>query len=115
MSDGAFALFIDQSAGQGGGREGRRVIPIPRADEVRLSLAFDDFGGPPAANTATARVRIIDNNGNVRDDRTVTIRRGRSTFITLQSDDRAVSVHTFPIAGPPETLAAVTALVEFET
>ncbi|MGH8896096.1 MAG: hypothetical protein ACRDZ4_03515 [Egibacteraceae bacterium] len=114
MSDGAFALFIDQSAGQGGGREGRRVIPLPLADKVRLSLAFDDFGGPPAANTATARVRIIDDNGNVRSDSTVTIQRGRSTFIALQRDDRAVSVHTFPI-GPPETLAAVTALVEFET
>jgi hypothetical protein len=55
MSSGAFALYIDQTAGGDPNALIRRVIPLPpisngdtiNFNQVRLSLTYDDFGQMP--------------------------------------------------------------------
>jgi hypothetical protein len=95
----AFALLVDAPAGGG---------PLAfHGTNVRLSLAFDDFGGP--VNNAVAHIRIIDTTGTVT--RTLTPTR-RSPVIGIFPGEVAASVATDPIAGP--ALPAVTALVEFD-
>jgi hypothetical protein len=118
MHSTAFALFVDSPAGGGPNQTGRRVIPLPfPATNVRLSLAFDDFGGPPvqpAAPQAIAHIRIIGINGAVtRTFSPFSVPIGRSALIAILPGEVAASIHTDPIAGPPATLPAVTALVEF--
>jgi hypothetical protein len=115
MRSGAFALFVDQPAGAGPGQSGRRVIPLPfPATNVRLSLAFDDFGGTPPVASAVAHIRIIGTSGAVtRTFSPFDVPRGRSALIAIFPGEVAASIHTDPI-GSPATLPAVTALVEFD-
>jgi hypothetical protein len=116
MHSAAFALFVDSPAGGGPSQTGHRVIPLPfPATNVRLSLAFDDFGGPPVAAQAIAHIRIIDTSGAVT--RTLSpfaVPRGRSALIAILPGEVAASIRTDAITGPPVTLPAVTALVEFD-
>jgi hypothetical protein len=123
VSSRAFALFIDWPAGQGPNNSGRRVIPLPSASKVTLSLAFDDFGEGAlgADGLTTAHIRIIDNSGDVRTI-TTKVPRGRSTFIPIEPNEVAASVCTDPITVTDPTnptkevtiLAPVTAFVEFD-
>jgi len=58
MSSGAFALYIDQQAGEGPNAPIRRIVPFPpisneggiRFDHRRLTLSYD---GTPATITVT--------------------------------------------------------------
>jgi hypothetical protein len=84
----------------GPAQKGHRVIPLPfPATNVRLSLAFDDFGG--LVNHAVAHIRIVDTTGTVT--RTFTpfnVPTGRSPVIGIFPGEVAASVATDPIAGP---------------
>ncbi len=117
MHSRAFALFIDPPAGSGPGQSGHRVVPLPfPATNVRLSLAFDDFGGVPVAAThAVAHVRILDTTGAItRTFSPLDVPIGRSAIIAIHPGEVAASVRTDPIGAAPGSLPAVTAFVEFD-
>jgi hypothetical protein len=109
MSSGAYALYVDQSAGGGPNGIIERVIPVPPTfnqgnvsfNHGWLSLAYDNFGTGPA--TIIVRVRVLNGTptATVRSDTMVTLPVGRTVVTQIQSGDRAVSVQYPPQPAPP--------------
>jgi hypothetical protein len=116
MSSGAFALYIDQTAGGGPNALIRRVIPLPpisngdtiNFNQVRLSLTYDDFGSNA---TAIVRTRILNDNG-VRLDQQLQVFPGR-TVINILPGDLLASFEIAPSSTSGVPRPAVTALVEY--
>ena len=117
MSSGAYALFVDQPAGGGGGAAIQRVIPLVPVSHGGaisfnngwLSLAYDNFGSGPA--TVDVSVRVITGSSTVRLATTVSIPVGRTVITQIMSGDRAASL---TVTGPAGARPALTALVEFD-
>jgi hypothetical protein len=117
MSSGAYALFVDQPAGGGGGATIQRVIPLVPVSHQGgisfnsgwLSLAYDNFGSGPA--TIDVSVRVITGSSTVRLATTVSIPVGRTVITQIMSGDHAASL---TVTGPAGARPALTALVEFD-
>jgi hypothetical protein len=128
MSSGAYALYVDQSAGFGPNAVIERVIPVPPTfgtgnvhfNHAWISLAYDNFGTGPA--TVEVRVRVLNGTptATVRSDTLVTLPIGRTQVAEIESGDRAVSVQYPPQPPPPAPPVpntihpALSAFVEFD-
>ena len=117
MSSGAFALYIDQTAGSGGGAAARRVIPLPPApsgggainyNQGRISLVYDNFGNQPTP--VPVKVRILKRDGTVALSQTMNIPVGLTLVREIQANDGLAS---FEVDGGTQPRPAITALVEY--
>ena len=117
MSSGAYALFVDQSAGGGPNATIQRVIPLVPVSHQGgisfnngwLSLAYDNFGNGPA--TVDVGVRVITASSTIRWATTISIPVGRTTITQIMPGDHAASL---TVTGPAGARPALTALVEFD-
>jgi hypothetical protein len=123
MSSGAFALYIDLSAGSGGGGGGGggvnatilRAVPLPHlSGEVhfakrRLTLAYDTRGFGP--DPLSIEYRFIDDNHTVTDGGSMFVSDGCQE-LSIPGDACMVSFRVSPTT-PPGPRGALTALVEY--
>jgi hypothetical protein len=121
MSTGAFALYIDLSAGSGGGGGGGnsatilRAVPLPHlSGEVhvqsrRLTLAYDTRGLGP--DPLSVEFRFFDDNHTVTADGSMLVSDGCND-LTVPGDACMVSFRVLPLS-PPGPRGALTAMVEY--
>jgi hypothetical protein len=121
MSSGAFALYIDLSAGSGGGSGGPnnatilRTVPLPHLSGTvhfthrRLTFAYDARGLGP--DPLSIEFQFIDNNHTITADGSMFVSLG-SNELTIPGDATMVSIRVLP-TNPPGPRGALTALVEY--
>lgn len=121
MSSGAYALYIDQQAGQGPNAPITRIVPLPpisneggiHFDHRRLTLSYDNLPtpqtpNPPATVNVTGRFLPTSINAPIN----VTLRAGECQRVEIPSRACAASLEvnpTNPAHGP------ITALVEYNS
>jgi hypothetical protein len=116
MSSGAFALYIDQKAGEGSLERIDRIVPLPRLgnhdgihfDHRRLTISYDDLP-PTAVHSITVTGRFIGVTGSPIN---ATINAGECHVITIPPDACAASIQVQP---PPagNVRGPIAALVEY--
>ena len=123
MSSGAYALYIDLSAGSGGGGGGGggnsatilRSVPLPHlSGEVhfrhrRLTLVYDTRGLGP--DPLSVMYRFIDDNHTVTEDGSMFVTLGNNE-LHIPGDAAMVSIQVLPLT-PPGPRGALTAFVEY--
>jgi hypothetical protein len=130
MSSGAFALYIDLTAGSGGGGGGgmggdkapiHRVIPLPHTNRDgihfnhrRLTLAYDNLGGGP--DPLPVGIRFIDNNHMIIPPglQPQPIRIG-CTEVPIPPEACLASFEVLPLKPEPGPRGSLTALVEYDS
>lgn len=122
MSSGAFALHIDQKAGEGSLQPIDRIIPLPRLgnhdgihfDHRRLTIYYDDLP-PNAVHSITVTGRFIGVAGSPIN---ATINAGECHVITIPPNACAASVQVDPppAGSPPGSVRGpIAALVEYNS
>jgi hypothetical protein len=121
MSSGAYSLYIDLSAGSGGGTGGAnnatilRSVPLPHLSgqvhftHRRLTLAYDTRGLGP--DPLSIEYRFIDANHTVTADGSMFVTIGNNE-LSIPGDAAMVSIRVMP-TNPPGPRGALTALVEY--
>jgi len=116
MPNGAYALYLDQSAGGGPNAAIDRIVPLPRLgngqlefDRRRLTLSYDNLPhGAPGSVNVTGRFL-----GGAGAPINVTINAGRCLELEVPGAACAASLHVN--APPPGTVRGVlSALVEYK-
>jgi hypothetical protein len=121
MSSGAFALYIDQQAGQGGNAPITRIVPLPplanqdgiQFDHRRLTLSYDNLptivnANPPPFVVVTGRFLPISLNIPIN----VTLTAGECRVVEVPTGACAASFEVDP-TNPPH--GPISALVEYNS
>jgi hypothetical protein len=116
MPAGAFALYVDQSAGGGPNAHINRVVPLPvssgdiRFGDRRLTLYYDNQL-PGAMPSVSVDMRFLGTGSAT----SIQLNAGDCQPIDVPREACAVSLHVDPApATPPGTTrGAISALVEF--
>jgi hypothetical protein len=121
MSSGAFALYIDQQAGQGGNAPILRIVPLPllsnqdgiHFDRRRLTLSYDNLPTPgnpnlPSTVLVTGRFLPIGLNAPIN----VTLTAGQCHVVDIPRGACAASFEVNP-TNPPH--GPISALVEYNS
>jgi hypothetical protein len=116
MPSGAFALYVDQSAGGGPNAHINRVVPLPvssgdiRFGDRRLTLYYDDQL-PGAMPSVVVDVRFLGAGSAT----TINLNAGDCQPIEIPREACAASLHVdpAPTTPPGSTRGAISALVEF--
>jgi hypothetical protein len=92
------------------------IVPVQETGVIKFGRVFMSFAWDnlvaPNDPPLEARMRIWTRQGTVRFDGPITIPRGRTAVLEMESQDVAVSITA---GGPGGLQELVTALVEYET